>query len=337
MEAGGMSQIAPGFWTALSTSASSSDDWQVRPPLAEICPRLLGSVTSSGERRLLVALATGEESVEDSRSRGFRVGNEELVDDRGARARYVVIKCLDAADHDLFDVIGVDLAFAIATHPPAVAITRVLAKWRRFWGQLPRPLLSREAQVGLFAELWFFSRWLVPAAGPAAAATRWRGPLRSRHDFEWVGRSVEVKGSSIVRKHLCHVNGLDQLEPPENGELLLFALRIRDEAGAAHALPQLIADCRALLGVDRDALAVFETALLQTDYSAAHEADYAQTRWRIIDERLYRVDENFSRLRPSHFPSGLPPGVSEVGYILDVGTAGADFISLPANAATLLR
>ncbi|HEY4301266.1 MAG TPA: PD-(D/E)XK motif protein [Candidatus Didemnitutus sp.] len=332
-----MSQIAPDFWTALSPSASSGDDWQVRPPLAEICPRLLGSVARSGERRFLVALAAGEESVDDSRSRGFRVGSAELVDDRGATGRYVVIECRDAAGHDLFDVIGVDLAFAIATHPPAIAITRVLAKWRRFWGQLPRPLLSRDAQVGLFAELWFFSRWMVPAAGPAAAATRWRGPLRSRHDFEWIGRSVEVKGSSIVRNHLCHVNGLDQLEPPENGELLLFALRIRDEAGAAHVLPQLITECRALLAADRDALAVFETALLQTDYSAAHEADYAQTRWRVVDERLYRVDENFSRLRPSHFPSGLPPGVSEVGYTLDVSAAGGDFVSLPAAAVTLLR
>lgn len=332
-----MSQIAPDFWTALTPSPATGDDWQVRPPLAEICPRLLASVARTGERRFLVALEPRELAVEDSRSRGIRVASAELVDDRGVARNYVVIECRDATAHELFDVVGADLALAISTHPPAVAINRVLAKWRRFWAQIPRSLLSPEAQIGLFAELWFLGHWLVPAAGPVAAVTRWRGPSGSRHDFEWVGRSVEVKGSRVVRAHVCHVNGLDQLEPPDHGDLHLFALRIREEAGAANTLPQLVAESRTLLSTDADALAAFESALLEAGYSATHETDYAQTRWRVVDERLYHVDENFSRLRPNHFPAGLPPGVSDIGYNLEVAAAGVVFIAAPADAAGLLR
>lgn len=336
MEAGGMSHIAPEFWTALSASAQPGSDYPVRPPLAEICPRLLGSVAPTGERCFVIALIAGEEAVEDSRSRGLRVSGMEMENDEGVRGRYIVVTCLDVAGHELFDVIGLDLASAIATQAPAIAINRLLTKWRRFWGQLTRPLLSREAQIGLLAELWFFSRWLVPAAGPVAA-TRWRAPYRSRHDFEWTGRSVEVKGTAIVSRFACKVNGIDQLEPPENGELLLFAFRVRDEAGASVTLPQIIAECRSILSADPDALAVFDTGLMQTDYLPTHEAEYSQNHWRVVDERLYRVDESFPRLRPRHFELGLPPGVSEVSYMLDVHAAGADFVSRPAETAAMLR
>lgn len=330
-----MSRIAPGFWTALAAQRGS--DYPVRPPLPEVCPRLLGGYSPNGERCYLVRLGELEEAIEDARSRGIKVTTIEMEDESGARGRYSVVVCQDSSGHELFDLIGAELAPALASLPPVAAITHVLAKWRRFWGQSPRRLLSREEQLGMVGELWFLSRWLVPAAGPRAGAVRWRSPFRSRHDFEWPRRAVEVKTASHVNRVSCMIGQIDQLEPPLGGDLHLFILRVREEASASLTLPNLIADCRALLRGDEDALGIFETALLQTDYSAVHEGEYGQTRWRTIEERLYLIDESFSRLRPSNIQPSMPRGVSEVSYSLDLGATGAPFLSNAAGAADLLR
>src|SRR5207245_778158 len=100
------------------------------------------------------------------------------------------------------------------------SVARVFARWRRFWGQLPQHLLSREQQLGLFAELWFLNVWLLPRVDAAEAVTRWRGPFGARHDFEWPTRSVEVKVTTSTRGPIHYIHGLDQLVPPDGGNLL---------------------------------------------------------------------------------------------------------------------
>jgi hypothetical protein len=332
-----VSRIAPEFWPELAATQPTGDELRVCPPLPEISPRLLAGLDARNERRYLIRLTSEECVLNDTRSRGLSVHTQGMADENGGQASFIVVECRDVGGHELFDVIGVELAGAVATQPPAQAVSRVLAKWRRFWGQVPRSLLSREEQIGLFAEAWFLSRWLVPAAGLPASAQRWRGPFGARHDFEWTGRSVEVKGSTVVRGPVFCIHGLDQLEPPSAGELLLFGLRLREEAGAAHTLPSLLSECRTLLEADGDALGRFETALVQVGYSPVHDVDYAQTHWRVVDEKLYPVTAEFPRLTTASIPGGVPPGVSEITYTLDLGGyAGAAFATIPA-ANTLLH
>lgn len=332
-----MSQLTPEFWTTLSASRPTGDGWRVRPPVPEVTSRLLASVAENGDRRFLIELEPGEEALEDTRSRGLSIRTLELAEETGARGRFLAVECRDVAGHELFDLIGTELANALTTQPPAAAASRVLAKWRRFWGQIPRSLLTREEQLGLFAEVWFLARWLIPSAGLTAATVRWRGPFGARHDFEWPGRSVEVKASTVVRGPVFRIHGLEQLEPPAAGELHLFTLRLREEGGAPHTLPILIAECHTLLTADPDALARYETALARAGYSPAHEADYAQTHWRLVSEKLYPVIAGFPRLSPSALPNGVPPGVSEISYTLDLGGYSGTSEDEPASRSLLLR
>lgn len=144
-----------------------------------------------------------------------------------------------------------------------------------------------------------------------------------------------MKASTVVRGPVFRIHGLDQLDPPTAGELFLFTLRLREEAGAAHTLPCLLAECHALLAPDGGALARYETSLAQAGYSPAHEADYAQTHWRIVAEKLYPVNAGFPRLSPAMLSGGIPPGVAEISYALDLGGyTGASF-SEPASASFL--
>lgn len=334
-----MSRIAPEVWTRLTSARPSGDVLTARLAAPDITDRLLAALDSEARRHLLIALQRDEEHLRDGESRGLSVDTRELNLPDHTLAHYLSLTCHDAAGHDAFDLFGGELAAGLAasTLAPAALVTRVLGKWRRFWGQVPRSLLSREEQVGLFAELWFLLRWLLPASGSATATQRWRGPFAARHDFEWSGRSVEAKASTIVRGPVFRIHGLDQLDAPTGGELLFFALRLRKEAGASHSLTSLIAETRTALDADGDALTRFETALAQAGYSPLHEADYAQTLWRIVNERLYSVDATFPKLASTSLASGLPPGVSEIAYTLDLGGYTGPVFTEPLAAAAQLR
>jgi len=209
------------------------------------------------------------------------------------------------------------LAAARESAPDVVA--RVVSKWRRFWGQLPRQMLSREQQCGLFAEIWFLSIWLVPRFGITESVTRWRGPTGARHDFEWTGRSVEVKATTSTRGRIHRINGLDQLAPPDQGDLLLFSLRLREEAGANNTLPALVAASRMQFDAETDALSRFENVLAQSGYSPAHEDEYGKMRLRIVEQGLFAVRDNFPRLTAVQISGGVPPGLEHVDYEINLG------------------
>lgn len=225
-------------------------------------------------------------------------------------------------------------------HPdskPAESVKRVLVKWRRFWGQFPRMLLSREEVLGLFAELWFLFVWLLPTIGQAEAMQRWRGPFGSRHDFEWPGKSVEVKATTSSRGLIHRINGIDQLSLPEQGVLLFFSLHLREEAGATNSLPVLVTSILTRLNSDVDALNRFETALAQTGYSQAHDEEYSKIHLRIVGEGLFDVRGNFPRITSQQFHAGVPAGIERVEYEINLSTFNhLQIARIPSEASSLL-
>ena|SRR5437667_5674555 len=127
-----------------------------------------------------------------------------------------------------------------------------------------------------------------------------------------------------MRGRVHRINGLSQLAPPENGALMFFSLHLREEGGASNTLPGLVASCRSLLEADAEALSGFESALVQVGYSLAHEEEYAKMKLRILDEGLFRVQENFPRLTKASFASGIPPGIERVEY--EINLAGFEHL-----------
>ncbi|MEE9569690.1 MAG: PD-(D/E)XK motif protein [Candidatus Binatia bacterium] len=317
-----MSRIESEIWERLDQARPTGDNLSARPATPGVTARLLCGLDSEGMRHLLIALQTDEQELRDTRSRGVSVVTSDLAVRGHAAARYIDVQCVDAAGHAAFDLIGGELAEELA-HPgnePAGVVRRVLARWRRFWGQLPQSLLRREELLGLFGELWILSSWFLPCCGVAEAVQRWRGPFGARHDFEWQSKSVEVKTTTSERGRIHHINGLDQLSPPEQGDLLFFSLRLREEAGATNTLPSLIADTRRQLESDDEALSRFETALAQVGYFPVHDEEYSRVHLRVVEEGLYAVQADFPRLTPSQFPTDVPAGVERVEYEINLNT-----------------
>ena len=315
-----MSHIAAEVWTRLETSRPTGENLTARLAVPELTDRLLCAIDAELERHLLVPLQADEQALRDTQSRGLSVETNELTVQGCSPARYIDVTCHDAAGHAAFDLIGSEIAEALSHggSSPADIVHRVLAKWRRFWGQLPRRVLSREEQLGLFAEMWFLSMWLAPKVGAGEATRRWRGPFSARHDFEWLGRSVEVKATTSTRGQIHRIHGIDQLAPPDSGDLLFFSLRLREEAGASNTLPGLVALCRQQVGMDDEALAQVEAGLAQVGYSLAHEEDYEKLRLRVVEEGLFVVDGRFPRVTLDCFKAGVPAGVERIEYEINL-------------------
>ena len=313
-----MSPIAPEVWTRLEQGRPVGDNLTARQAVPS--SRLHCALDSENRRHLLIALQKNEKELRDTQSRGIHVETRDLIVRGQPANRYLDIQCLDITGYPALDLIGGELVteFSKPDAVPADVVKRVLAKWRRFWGLLPRTLLSREEVIGLFAELWFFLVWLLPTAGPAATSERWRGPMGSRHDYEWLGFSVEVKATTSTRGRVHRINGLDQLSAPQEGSLYFFSLQLREEAGAANTLPALIASIMTALSADEEALNRFETILAQTGYSPVHDEEYSKTRLRIIAEGLYAVRDDFPRLNADAFQPGIPAGIERVEYEINL-------------------
>jgi hypothetical protein len=308
-------------WARLGTDAPKGEELTARLAAPDVTDRLLAGIDAEGRRHLLIHLRPADAEMRDVQSRGLWVVTSDLHVSGREPSKYIDLVCNDLSGYDALDVIGGELGERLADgkEGPAGSVAKVLAKWRRFWGQLPRDALSREAQLGLFAEVWFLTFWLAPKVPQLEAVNRWRGPFGARHDFEWPGRSIEAKATTSTRGIIHRINGIDQLAPPESGDLLLFSLQLHEEAGATHSLPSVIGECRSRLEADDAAVTTFETGLVEAGYSPAHDDEYARLRVRIVAEGLYRVEGDFPRLTVIQLSQGLPTGVEHVDYEINLG------------------
>jgi len=315
-----MVKFSSELWTLLETSLPFGEKLTAKLPAPDLSSRVFSALDSERQRHILIQLEPDDIPYIDHQSRGIRVTTRELNVHGQQPSRYIDLLCLDIAGYSGFDLIGIEIITELAkgNRSPSEIVHQVLAKWRRFWGQIPQDLLSRNEVTGLIAELRFLAEKMIPEVGPAEAVRRWRGPFGSRHDFEWLGLSVEVKATTSSRGRIFHINGIDQLEPPENGKLFFFGVRLREEGGAEMTLPGIAETCRKLVSSDEDALDKFESALVQVGYSPLHNDEYEKTRFRIIEEVLFEVKNDFPRICVSNFIGGIPSGIEHVEYEINL-------------------
>lgn len=298
---------------------------------------VLIGIDAARRRSILVEVPQGEpSSITERSSRGITVQTVEMNDvDGSSQKTFIEVACVEAAGHAALDIVTLELVDALAAGASigrVRLVQGVLAKWRRFWGGVAQNLLSREEQLGLFGELWFLSRWLIPSVGAAKSVAMWRGPAGARNDFEGFGIAIEVKTSSrLDGSHT--VNGLEQLLEPEGGMLLLFSLNIRDEASGTESLSKIVHKLKAYLASHVEELGRLETMLCASGYDERHEPEYEKLRLRVRAEALYRVQDGFPRLVPASIKNAVPPGVNAVRYELRLDAAGQWLLSDSPKAA----
>ena len=283
---------------------------------AVVVPGLEGTflaVDHEGARHLLLGVDQETGPLTDERSRGIRVLTRPLSVQGEPERHFVDVMCTAISGHEVFNLVATAILEQVERGvDPRGAVQGTLSRWRRFWGTAPAGGLSAEEVRGLFGELWFIGVWLLPH-GPDQVG-HWLGPTGARHDFAWSGLALEAKATTSVRGHVHRINGLDQLDAPLDGRLLLFSLRMREEATASNTLTSLVETITMALGDNGDALDAFESRLAQTGYSPLDADRYADARFRVVNERLYEVTEGFPRLSAGSFIDGVPSGVERIEY-----------------------
>jgi hypothetical protein len=312
--------------------AVTAESWRTLPDRSNVYAELAAealaglddaflAVDHEGIRHLLLSVNAEVEPVTDERSRGIRALTRPLSVQGHPEGHFIDVLCTAISGQEVFNLVATAILAQIEQGAGAAeAVQSTLARWRRFWGAAPSGGLSTEEIRGLFGELWFLAVWLLPHGHDQIG--HWLGPTGTRHDFQWSDLAAEAKATTSIRGHVHRINGLDQLDPPADGRLLLFSLRMREEATASNTLPSLIETISRALRDDGEALDAFESRLAQAGYSSLEADRYAETRFRVMNERLYEVGPGFPRLSTASFADGLPSGIERVEYEINLDGAG---------------
>jgi len=303
------------LWNRLRIGGLATGEYQARRPNPRVDFYL--AVARDGSRHFLVGVSSRNEWFRDDRSRGLSVQGKELHVEGEPVRPFLVVTCTDRNGYDAFNVVAREVMERVsAGESPSGAVKTTLERWRRFWGNATRGPLSEEAVRGLFGELWFLSVWVLPHG--ADHLHSWVGPTGSRHDFQWPHQSVEVKATASSRGHVHVIHGLEQLETPDAGQLLLFSLQLRAEPSSSNSLVSLIRRVEGQLRGQSSLQSLFEDRLVKAGYSPAYDEHYDQLRFRVVDERLYEVGDGFPRIVRSSFATGVAPGVESVSYTVNL-------------------
>jgi hypothetical protein len=169
----------------------------------------------------------------------------------------------------------------------------------------------------------------------ASGARQLDGPVRSRHT-RWPLTRVCERFPSELQDAFRR-----KLDPPADGHLQVFSIRLREEVTATNSVVTLVQTITTGLTGHSDALDDFDTRLMQAGYSPAEADRYDELRFRVINERLYDVAEGFPRLSAANFVNGLPSGIERVEYEVNlegcpdliVASSPADFAPPPTAPA----
>lgn len=314
-----MISIENSIWENLSRPSGESLAARIAAP--QITSIILCALDSEGTRHILILLENKDEYYKDAHSRGIIVETRDLHIHGANPEHYLDIQCIDENGYPIFNIIGGEIVEELSHLPkdPIRIISAILSKWRRFWSQLPSQMLTHQEQIGLFAELLCLDKWLLPKYG-SSVVRNWRGPWGSRHDFEWGDKSIEVKATTNSRGRIHKIHGISQLDKLPETSLYVLSVSLREELNAPENLPSLINSCINKLKDSAEELTVFENSLVRRGYSPVFQDEYEKIKFRIIEEALFKVEGDFPKIIQSSFVSGLPPGIEDIEYEINLNT-----------------
>lgn len=289
--------------------------------------QVLVALDAAGSKHLLVSVpAPGVFRIPQPLV-GLDIAVRELHPPGAGPATWIVLSATGPTGDGPFTGLAADVVAELpaAGAPDPAALFAVVERWRRFFGRTTDGL-SHEEQVGLVGELWLLLEWL-PAV-TLATVTAWQGPLGGRHDWVTPRLSVEVKTTGSATGPVIHrVTSLDQLDEPGTGTLYLLSVRAAHDPSGTQSLDALITrarDAASLAGTT--CAAALDDRLRAVGVTPAERGRYTDP-LRIALAELYRVGPGFPRLTTASFPAGVPSGVVDIRYNLDMTACASHLVA----------
>ena len=235
---------------------------------------------------------------------------------------------------DLFDALIADVSSAVTAAPDLPASVRNLIgrirRWQAFLEVAPEGL-GADRQKGLYGELYFLERHLLPSVPSTFAVTSWTGPIRDVQDFSLGSVAVEVKTTAGKQHQRVRIASERQLDDRGLEALLLFHLSVDDRENVGDTLSLIIQRIRGSLGSDASAAAEFEGLLFAAGYHDIHAPRY-RTGYTVREANIFRVTDGFPRITEVE----LPEGVGDLSYSVALSACTAFRLDF-AEADRILR
>lgn len=271
------------------------------------------TIDQLGQRHLLIPVEWDAKVIEDKQSAGVHVRSNLWGDEEGKR-RYIDVVCLKPHLNDLFDMIVFDILAELGqdASSPGRSCRQVLNQWRELLSHETVHMPDKTTLIGIWGELWIL-RELVKR-NPHAVDI-WTGPVGGRYDFWATKLAMEIKSTTQRKGYTVTVHGHDQLEIPQNGELYLVFLRLEESPKIGESVSSLVNDITDL-GCDRIKLL---TKLANLGLTLDLIAKCEESRFRLMENRIYHVDQGFPRITSASFKGEeLPNGVISLSYQIDL-------------------
>ena len=292
----------------------------------------------SRTRALLLGLGPGDVRIPEQlpQARGFAM---EVVDvvfpGPGSSTSALQLSLLELSYADIFDALVEDVATSANSKADLQsAVTGVIdrvSRWKQLLDDLPVDGLGRDAQLGLYGELWFMKVHGMPAWGPEESVNAWIGPLAANQDFQRRNCAVEVKASAAADPHLISIANPRQLDGTPFESLLLSYVLLERLQGNGETLPDLVAGLRAS-SREAGVGAMFEERLLAAGYHDLHSDAYHRTGYALRKHMVFRVEGDFPRI----LESDLRTGVENVRYGVSL-SAAASYVVPDGQIASILE
>lgn len=212
-------------------------------------------------------------------------------------------------------------------HAAKIFLERIL-RWQEFIRSFGPEGLSGEAQRGLYGELWFLHKTLVPLIGAGPSIAAWAGPMRAPQDFQLPGCAIEVKVSTAKQLQRLIISSERQLDDVASGQLLLLHLSLDARDTGENTLPFLVQAIREQLSAEPDVVSAFEDRLVCAGYLDIHAERYARASYTLRERHYFVVREGFPRITEGM----LIPGTGDVTYSIAVSACMP--FSLSESSAT---
>lgn len=321
-----MSEHPLHHWARLRVSGEGDGVLEV-PSIDSGLPTGFGNVRFAiGEKsqpRLLVPVGPGERAM-NLPSTSKLVVTVAHFQVSGRKTPFLDVMSLDRSLDGVFAELAEEVLRRIeAGHAPLQSVTHTIQDFRELLKEEPRAPVPLSKVLGLVGELWVLSQ-MTPHS--RAAVTAWVGPFEQRHDFRRGLRAIEVKTSGRSDATRISIHGIDQLEPPTGGQLLLVHVRAERNKGGDLSVAALWHHLLAA-GTDDDELL---RRLAANGCEDPLNPEWNAVSFSIHDHSAYTVEPGFPRISSGSLPGGqLPRGVSSLQYEVDLSLADRYKLSPP--------
>ena len=319
------------MWIQIRQNRSIPDAISARPlPISGLQPTdVLLCITQDDNPGLLLR-SPGESAPLPKPGCGrLVVKREQLLREGSQPDNYIRIECLEAGLETPFAL----LASRVVSHlssgaTPSKACMEAVLEFRRLVSRNGGLLPSEEEILGLAGELLLIRKL---ARANQSLWQGWNGPLGSARDYSWGTIDIEAKASRMAGDSKLTVNGLDQLEPEEGRELMIHHCVLSDNPTGVIHIPGLVDDIRELISDPEE----FDDRLVTAGYLNEQRELWLEHRFTLHGSTLYRVSDDFPRIRKSDFPErALPAGISKLRYDIMLSNC-SDFRLSPAEEDAL--